>query len=57
MKWPYFILETQDGKVWLSKDDFENEESREIVFDIAFKLLDLAKIRIIQSQSTREKSP
>ena len=51
-RWPLFILETNDGKIWLSQEDFENDKIRELIFEIAFKLLDLAKTRLQNSGGT-----
>lgn len=44
--YPLFSLITSDGRIQLSEEDAADEKCREIIFDIAFRLLELARKRI-----------
>ena len=52
-RFPKFRLETVDGLIQLPENE-ENEKIIDLVFEIAFKLIDLAKVRLEDNHTLSE---
>lgn len=48
--WPLFVLKTGDGSIQLTEEDAANKEYCDLIFDIAFKLLELTRKRIEEAE-------